>query len=229
MLSTNYYLPYKGWSITIEEKICNIYKITNKINNYVYVGSTSRTLEERFQEHCRPSSSDESHNPNSIFYKDIQKYGPENFTIELLDTCAERHRYIIEEYWWHKLYDEHYLMYEIKMGNSHSMNTKQRISYLRNQEDRVDIYKTDEFKEKISQKTSGELNGLWGKKDDEAINGRIVIAFYDKEHTKKFKEFNSVKMALNYIGIKGHVGLLEACRENKLFHGYYWTKEWIDR
>ena len=56
-------------------KICNIYKITNKINNYVYVGSTSRTLEERFQEHCRPSSSDESHNPNSIFYKDIQNRG----------------------------------------------------------------------------------------------------------------------------------------------------------
>ncbi|MEI3172558.1 MAG: GIY-YIG nuclease family protein [Lachnospiraceae bacterium] len=229
MLSAKLLTPKRGGIDIEKEKTCLIYKITNTINNYIYVGSTSRTLEERFQEHCKPSVSSEDHNPNSLFYKDIQQYGADNFKIELLDTCSERHRYILEEYWWHKLYDENFLMYEIKMGNAHSMNTKQRLSYLRNQEEKTEIYKTDEFKAKISEKTSGELNGMWGKKDEEAINGRIVIAFYDIEHTKKFKEFNSVKTALNFIGIKGHAGLLKACRENILFHGYYWTKEWIDR
>lgn len=199
------------------------------MNNYIYVGSTSRTLEERFKEHCRPSAMSKDHNPNSLFYKDIQKYGSDKFKVELLDTCEERHRFIIEEYWWHKLYDENYLMYEIKMGNAHSLNTKQRLSNLRNQEDRTIIYKTDKFKTKISEKTTGELNGMWGKKDEEAINGRIVIAFHDREHTKKFKEFNSVKTALQFIGIKGHLGLNNACRNNTLYHGYYWTKEWIDR
>lgn len=120
-------------------------------------------------------------------------------------------------------------MYEIKMGNSHSDNTKQRLSRLRNEEKRSETYHTEEFKDKISEKTSGELNGMWGKKDEEAINGRIVIAFYDKEHTQVFKRFVSVRTALQFLGIKGHVGLLKACRNNELYHGYYWRKEWIDR
>lgn len=167
--------------------------------------------------------------PNSEFYKDIQKYGKENFEIKQLDECFTRHRYVIEEYWWKKLYKENYLMYEIKMGNSHSKNTKQRIAIARNRQDRIDFYNSEEFKVKTSLKTSGELNGMWGKKDEQAINGRMICAFHDKEHTQVFKIFNSVKTALNYIGIKGHAGLLKACRGNGLYHGYYWTKEWIDR
>lgn len=167
--------------------------------------------------------------PNSEFYKDIQKYGKENFEIKQLDECFTRHRYVIEEYWWKKLYKENYLMYEIKMGNSHSKNTKQRIAIARNRQDRIDFYNSEEFKVKTGLKTSGELNGMWGKKDEQAINGRMICAFHDKEHTQVFKIFNSVKTALNYIGIKGHAGLLKACRGNELYHGYYWTKEWIDR
>jgi len=164
-------------------------------------------------------------NPNSLFYKDIQKYGPENFKVETLDSCFERHRYIIEEYWWRKLYDENYLMYEIKMGNLHSKNTKQRLSDFRNREERIGIYKSDEFKNKISEK----LNGMWGKKDEEALNGRMVVAFYDKDHTQVYKEFNSVKTALQFLDVKGHLGLNRACRENSLYKGFYWIKEWIDR
>lgn len=213
----------------MQEKICYIYKVTNLINNYIYVGSTSRSPEIRFQEHCRPSNLNEDKNPNSLFYKDIQKYGSENFRVETIDTCFERHRYVIEEYWWNKLHDENYLMYEIKMGNAHSKNTKQRLSAYRNREERTGIYKADEFKNKISEKTTGELNGMWGKKDEEAINGRVVVAFYDPKHTKKYKEFNSVRTALQFLGLKGHLGLNKACRENSRYKGYYWIKEWIDR
>ena len=209
------------------ESICTIYKITNKINNFIYVGSTIRTIEERFMEHFRPSEWE--NNPNSLFYADAEKYGKENFKIEAIDSCFERHRFIIEEYWWNKLYNEKYLMYDIKRGSSHSSNTKQRLSDFRNRDERMGIYKSEQFKEKISEKTQGELNGMWNKKDEEAVNGRMVIAFEDKEHTKVFQEFVSVKTALNFLGIKGHLGLNKACRTNSKYHGYYWTKEWIDR
>lgn len=211
----------------IAEPICTIYKITNTINNFIYVGSTARTIEERFMEHFRPSKWED--NPNSLFYADAKKYGKENFKVEALDTCFERHRFIIEEYWWNKLHNEKYLMYDIKRGSSHSSNTKQRLSEFRNRNERTGIYKSEQFKEKISEKISGELNGMWDKKDEDAINGRMVIAFKDKEHTKVFKEFVSVKTALSFLGIKGHLGLNKACRNNTEYHGYYWTKEWIDR
>lgn len=211
----------------MNESICTVYKITNQINNFIYVGSTTRTPEERAEEHFRPSMLKQ--NPNSLFYADIEKYGKENFKVEALDTCFERHRFIIEEYWWNKLYRENFLMYDIKRGSSHSPNTKQRLSDFRNRNERTGIYKSEQFKEKISEKTSGELNGMWDKKDEGAINGRMVIAFKDKEHTKIFKEFVSVKTALGFLGIKGHLGLNKACRNNTEYHGYYWTKEWIDR
>lgn len=211
----------------MNESICTVYKITNQINNFIYVGSTTRTPEERAEEHFRPSMLEQ--NPNSLFYADIEKYGKENFKVEALDTCFERHRFIIEEYWRNKLYRENFLMYDIKRGSSHSPNTKQRLSDFRNRNERTGIYKSEQFKEKISEKTSGELNGMWDKKDEGAINGRMVIAFKDKEHTKIFKEFVSVKTALSFLGIKGHLGLNKACRNNTEYHGYYWTKEWIDR
>lgn len=207
------------------EKISSIYKITNLQNNYIYVGSTNQPLKERFRHHCKPSA--QTFNPNSKFYQDIQQYGKENFEIELLDTCFERHRFIIEEYWYKKLYKSGALMYEIKMGNSLSENTKQRIARLRNARDYK--YHTEEFKYHLSQSTSGELNGMYGRKDDKAVNGRMVLAYYDKEHTQIYKSFVSVKTALQFLGLKGHVGLMKACKDNKLYHGFYWVKEWVDR
>ena len=105
----------------MEENLTNIYKIENKITHYVYVGSTNKTLQERFQEHCRKAKTLQQ---SSLFYSDMMKYGKENFVIELLDTCFERHRFIIEEYWYSKLYNEHNLMYDIKQGSKHSANTK---------------------------------------------------------------------------------------------------------
>ena len=210
------------------ENLINIYKITNLKTKYVYVGSTKKTIEERFKEHCKPSNVNHIGNENSELYKDIQKQGVQDFKIELLDTCFERHRFIIEEYWWNKLFEEEYLMYDIKRGNSHSHNTKQRIALKRKLKDK-DKYNSEEFKYHVSVATSGDRNGMYGKKDEEAINGRIVVAYYDKVHTKIFNEFVSQKVALQYIKVNGHSGMNKACKENSLYHGYYWCKEWVNR
>lgn len=56
-----------------------IYKLTNKINNKVYIGQTVRTLEERIAEHKRKRL--------SLISKAIKKYGIENFEIEIIDSA----------------------------------------------------------------------------------------------------------------------------------------------
>lgn len=68
-----------------------IYKITNLIDNKVYIGLTTRTVEARWKEHCRHGSQqiDDA----------IQIYGIENFEIETLEECDESILDDREKYW----------------------------------------------------------------------------------------------------------------------------------
>ena len=66
-----------------------IYKITNLINNKIYIGQTNITIEERFKQHCYNSfnhkiGKDEYDYP---LHKAIRKYGQGNFQIEILEEC----------------------------------------------------------------------------------------------------------------------------------------------
>ena len=76
-----------------------IYKITNDINNKIYIGKTEFSVEKRWKEHCRDSQKE--NNQNRPLYKAMQKYGLSHFhieTIEKTDNGEERERYWIEYY-----------------------------------------------------------------------------------------------------------------------------------
>lgn len=75
-----------------------IYKITNDINQKIYVGKTERTVEERFLEHCRVFKRER--NEKRPLYSAMRKYGIEHFHIELIeetDNPEEREIYWIEK------------------------------------------------------------------------------------------------------------------------------------
>lgn len=57
-----------------------IYKITNKVNNKVYIGQTRYTLEFRWRQHQHKKD-------NTYFHNAIHKYGIENFNLEILEEC----------------------------------------------------------------------------------------------------------------------------------------------
>ena len=74
-----------------------IYKITNDINDKVYVGKTEFSIEKRFKEHCRDAFKER--NEKRPLYSAIKKYGVEHFHIELVeetDNPNEREIYWIE-------------------------------------------------------------------------------------------------------------------------------------
>lgn len=76
-----------------------VYKITNDINDKMYIGQTSRTLDERFAEHCREACSQRT--KNRPLYEAMLKYGIEHFSIELIEetnNSKERETYWIEYY-----------------------------------------------------------------------------------------------------------------------------------
>lgn len=59
-----------------------IYKITNLINNKIYIGQTKRDINTRFQEHIRDSQNPSKNIP---LHQAIKKYGKENFKIEIIE------------------------------------------------------------------------------------------------------------------------------------------------
>ncbi len=74
-----------------------IYVITNQVNGKTYIGLTKRSLETRFREHKQSARIGHV----TYLYNAIRKYGPEEFTISLLeetDNGAEREKFYIEHY-----------------------------------------------------------------------------------------------------------------------------------
>lgn len=78
-----------------------IYKITNKINNKIYIGQTIKTVEKRFTQH--KNNANKPYFSQIILYKAMNKYGIQNFTCEQLeevenDKLDEREKYWIQYY-----------------------------------------------------------------------------------------------------------------------------------
>ena len=75
----------------------SIYMISNDTNDKVYIGQTTRTIYERFEEHCNC-------NPSPIG-QIIQSIGREHFSVSLLDDTAtsldelaEKEEFYIQKY-----------------------------------------------------------------------------------------------------------------------------------
>ena len=60
-----------------------IYKITNDINNKIYIGKTDFSIEKRFKEHCRDAC--KTRNEQRPLYAAMQKYGIDHFNITLIE------------------------------------------------------------------------------------------------------------------------------------------------
>lgn len=86
-----------------------IYKITCKVNNKVYIGSTKLTKEKRWGD----LSSNSSHlscvrnGKHTPLYDDIKKYGKEMFELETIEkiNCTRHELYKKEDYWIKKYWD----------------------------------------------------------------------------------------------------------------------------
>ena len=63
-----------------------IYKITNKINNKIYIGLTTTSIANRWYQHCYKAQYDEH---PIVIDQAIRKYGKENFIVEEVDETDD--------------------------------------------------------------------------------------------------------------------------------------------
>ena len=76
-----------------------IYKITNDINQKIYIGKTEQTIQQRFKQHCKDAFRERGE--KRPLYAAMRKYGVEHFHVEQIeetDSPGEREKYWIEYY-----------------------------------------------------------------------------------------------------------------------------------
>lgn len=73
-----------------------VYLITNLINDKQYVGITSRTMKQRFDEHCKA---------DSYIGRAIRKHGKNNFSITRIDGDSDWGKLCEKEIYYIKKYD----------------------------------------------------------------------------------------------------------------------------
>ena len=79
-----------------------IYKITNRINNKVYIGQTIRPVEQRFKRHIHDA---ENNILNTHFSNAIKNMEKKIFYIEILDIAIDQWELDRKEQYWIKYYN----------------------------------------------------------------------------------------------------------------------------
>lgn len=74
-----------------------IYKITNDVNDKVYIGKTLSSIEKRFHEHKKDSA--RVNMENRPLYRAMSKYGCDHFQVELIEEAPLEILSQREEYW----------------------------------------------------------------------------------------------------------------------------------
>ena len=175
-----------------------IYKITNKINNKIYIGQTIKTINLRWQRHYTDALSNRT---NTKFAKAIRKYGKDNFIIEEIDTAQSKEELNQKEIYWINYYNSILEGYNSVDGGGDSNTYK---------------YKTEEemkkIKEKIRQTKIKELNPNAHSVKCKNIN------------TQEELFFNTLIECQEYFNETNHNFITRRCLHKTK---YLYKKEWL--
>jgi len=209
-----------------------IYKITNKIDNKVYIGQTIGDLERRWKTHLNTGS-------NCRYLKSaINKYGVDNFEFKLVCITFDNQLDDMEI----KYIEQYNCLvpdgYNLRLGGNsgrHNAETKQKISEtLKKRYDNGLIHSKPQLgkphseihKKKLSEANKGK------RRSQETINKMILSRRKNKIIQfdilgNRLNSFDSCKEAGEYIGTtKANINL--ACNgKRKTAKGFVWKYESI--
>ena len=103
-----------------------IYKISNDINDKVYIGKTTFNIEKRWNEHCKDSTI--ARYKSKPLYRAFNKYGIEHFKIESIEECNDEALNERESYWI-EYYDSYHCGYNATLGGDGTTRIDRNIVY----------------------------------------------------------------------------------------------------
>lgn len=179
-----------------------IYKITNLINNKIYIGQTSKTLKQRFNKHVYDSK--------TLMHRAIKKYGKENFIISEIDTANTLKSACHKEKYWikklkSKIKDGGYNITDGGEGTHGVKPTQEKI--LKHKNMMREKWKDPVFKERgvkylLSYVKKGPEHHMYGKHHTEKALKKMRGKCGEKSHRAKLTEQKVIEMRSLYAS--GH-------------------------
>ena len=196
-----------------------IYKITCLINEKVYIGQTSETIEKRFKRHMGYQKDEH----DTKFYRAIRKYGVENFVIEQIDKTDNQEELDDKEIYWINFYDS------VNNGyNTKTSKGKCGGDTLSNHPDKQNIsekLRQSKLGDKNPMRKNGGLkgnrNGMFGRYGKDASPSRACVAISIDGKDVKF--FDTLKDLKEYFNVTTLSMVSLRCRgkTKSPYNGYY--------
>lgn len=201
-----------------------IYCITNLINNKQYVGKTTKTIQERFKEHCKDSKKTR-YNKRPL-YDAMNKYGIENFKAEELEYVEDDNNLAEREIHWIKELNTYG-----RNGYNASKGGDGKILY--DYQEIINLYNIGYSQKQVAQKIGCcddivsrvlkayniPIRGGSAKKIDQFdIAGNYIQSFFGSIEVAKWLVENGLAKSINS---KRHI--IECCNKNvSSAYGYIW-------
>lgn len=185
-----------------------IYKITNKVTGMIYIGQTTRTPEERFEDH--------KHCKTSYIGRAIRKYRVENFTVEVLEECETADLLNERERFW-------IAFFKCRWPNGYNMTDGGEGNWERTPESiekmsRKGMHHTEETRRLIAISSTGRhpSEELKQKLSQAQPNRRAVVCVETNEI------FETMAAAAKCKNV-GHPTITRACKNpGRTAGGYHW-------
>ena len=199
-----------------------IYKISNDVNNKIYIGKTEFSIEKRFQEHCQDCKRERC--KDRPLYRAMNKYGLNHFHIELIEeTNSPKER----EIYWIEYYKSFKYGYNATIGGDGKkyldydliIETYRQLKSIKETAKKLNINETSIHNILIEKKeyiyTSQEVN-----KDK---FGKMINQYdLDNNYIQTFASLKEALISLDKVnGSKSHIS--DVCRgKRKTAYGYIW-------
>lgn len=136
-----------------------IYKVTNKINNKVYIGQ-SINIENRFQQHKNNCLNENLKDYNTKFYRALRKYGVENFTFEIIEELKDKEKLNEREKYWVSFYNSFKEGYNSNTGGEKVAESGELHPNAKNSNEAIIALKKEIIEGKLSHVQLGEKYGI---------------------------------------------------------------------
>jgi len=204
-----------------------IYKITNKINDKIYIGKTESSIEKRWKEHLGDFG--KKRTEKRPLYEAMNKYGVENFSIHLIEETnqpEEREKFYINQY-------RTYIGFEDCNGYNATLGGDGKTYAFQDLESIEllikmynDGYNSIGMAKVLNLDQNTVLSKLKSLGFEVSYNRvrRKAVSQIDKQTNEVIQEFESVEAAAISLGSKTYKGhICQVCSgERKSAYGYKW-------